>query len=96
VWGHNERYPINAAGNRGALEIRRFAYIWNDADRPTKLPFGLLNADSYQDARKWLGSRYRIKTVWIDEDLDIFRDPRTVLQYVEQLFGQTNSWAKVD
>ena len=96
MWFINERYRVDADGNRGNLEVRRFAYIWNDVGRPTKLPFGLLIADSYQDAREWLGSRYRIKTIWIDADeyLEISFTSRKMLQYVEQLFGQTNSWAK--
>ena len=45
----------------GRTECKRYAYRHKrDATK-----FGLLHAVDYADARRWLGSAYRIRVVWV-------------------------------
>lgn len=50
----------------GVLQIRKFAYL----HKSDIYQFGLLEAADYKNARQYLGSRFRIRQVWLTVEED--------------------------
>ena len=86
------RLDANTRLRGGFFNYRRFAYL-NKSDHKN---FGLLEATSHKDARRWLGKRYYIRQVWLSEsEYALAGDRDRKWEIVSSVFLSPNSVAYI-